>query len=100
MSSDPHALIFVVEDSFHIRGRGVVLAPVFEIDRFSNGTDLNVSISHDTRGLRGTGSSAVAAPVSPLRLGSRLSSASDTNGPAARARRACRDRARTHLARR
>ena len=34
MSSDPRALTFVVEDSFHIRGRGVVLAPAFEIDRF------------------------------------------------------------------
>jgi hypothetical protein len=45
MSSDPHVLTFVVEDSFHIRGRGVVLAPAFEVDRFPSGTRLTVSIA-------------------------------------------------------
>jgi hypothetical protein len=45
MSSDPHALTFAVEDSFHIRGRGVVLAPAFEVDRFPSGTCLTVSIT-------------------------------------------------------
>jgi len=39
------ALTFVVENSFCIRGRGVVLAPAFEHDRFPAGTRFTVSIS-------------------------------------------------------
>ena len=41
---DADALTFAVEDSFHLRGRGVILAPAFEVDRFPNGTRLTVSI--------------------------------------------------------
>jgi hypothetical protein len=44
-SGEPTALTFVVEDSFDIPGRGVVLAPAFESDRFRSGTRFTVSIS-------------------------------------------------------
>jgi hypothetical protein len=45
MSSDPDALTFVVEDSFCIRDRGIVLTPTFETNRFASGTRLTVTIS-------------------------------------------------------
>jgi hypothetical protein len=48
VSSDRHALPFAVEDSFHIRGRGIILAPAFEVDRFPNGTRPTVSNTAST----------------------------------------------------
>ena len=49
-------LSFVVQDSFQLIGRGIVLAPSFATDRFPHGTRLSVSIlgsSGATRTVKG-----------------------------------------------